>query len=53
MYDEALPFTGAALTVGGITVGVPLVVSIAVGVILAGLGLYRLATRSRRAQTRD
>ncbi|WP_214327826.1 hypothetical protein [Nonomuraea sediminis] len=53
MYEDSLPFTGAALTVGGITIGVPIVVSIAVGAILIGIGLYRLATRGRRAQTRD
>jgi hypothetical protein len=53
MYNESLPFTGAGLAIGGHVVGIPMIISAAVGLILVGVGLYRIATRSRRAQTRD
>lgn len=54
MYDDALPTTGAGvLLVGGHEVGLPPVVTIAAGALVAGLFLYRLATRGKRAEARD
>lgn len=50
MYDDVLPYTGAGITVGGLAVGLPAVLAIAAGLIIAGVGVYRIATRSRRAR---
>lgn len=53
MYDDGLAATGAgALLVGGHTVGLPTVITLAVATMLTGLFVFRLATRSRRGATR-
>jgi hypothetical protein len=50
MYDDVLPFTGAGITVGGLAFGLPTVLAIAAGLVIAGIGVYRMVTRSRRAR---
>ncbi|MEV0589653.1 hypothetical protein [Nonomuraea sp. NPDC050310] len=52
MYDDALPFTGAGITVAGIGLQLPTIMAIAAGAIIGGILAYRFATRKRRAQTR-
>lgn len=54
MYDDALPVTGAgAMLLGSHTVGLPTIVTIAAGLMVAGLFIYRFATRGQRAETRN
>ncbi|MFB4294774.1 hypothetical protein ACBI99_44595 [Nonomuraea sp. ATR24] len=48
MYDDALPFTGAGLTIAGVSLGLPTVLAVAAGLVLTAIWVYRLATRSRR-----
>ncbi|WP_158542674.1 hypothetical protein [Phytoactinopolyspora halophila] len=53
MYDDGLAATGSgALLLGGHTIGLPTVITLAVSAMLAGLFTFRLATRSRRASAR-
>lgn len=53
MYDDALPLTGAGLMLfGSQAVGLPSLVTAAVGLMIAGLLAFRFATRRKRAALR-
>lgn len=48
MYEDGLMYTGGGLTIAGIAIGLPTVLAVAAGVLIGGIGVYRIATRGRR-----